>query len=134
MGDPAYSLIYTANLSGIYYGHVSIVIDIQSGEVIDVGNSLKGTIPADIPQFDEPKLKSMLMKAYDVIPTYYTPPQNKINKTEDAIIQTNPVTISEDPVKPVWCIPLHVKPTTVIIFWMQKMLYGGTFQRQNQLR
>lgn len=101
MGDPAYSLIYTANLSGIYYGHVSIVIDIQSGEVIDVGNSLKGTIPADIPQFDEPKLKSMLMKAYDVIPTYYTPPQNKINKTEDAIIQTNPVTISEDPVKPV---------------------------------
>ncbi|MCY9662726.1 hypothetical protein P5G65_25445 [Paenibacillus chondroitinus] len=50
---------------------------------------MKGTLPADIPQFDESKLKSMLLKAYDVIPTYYTPPL------------TNPVTITEDPVKPV---------------------------------
>ncbi|MEC0264727.1 YcdB/YcdC domain-containing protein [Paenibacillus anseongense] len=101
MGDKAYLLIYTANLSGIYYGHVSIMIDIQSGEVISVNNSLKGTLPADIPQFDEPKLKSMLLKAYDVIPTYYTPPLNLINKKEDEIIQTNLVTITEDPVKPV---------------------------------
>ncbi|OPH56952.1 hypothetical protein BC351_26430 [Paenibacillus ferrarius] len=101
MGDSGYTLIYTANLSGVNYGYVIIGIDIQSGEVTEVINSLSGTLPADIPQFDEPKLKSMLMKAYDVIPTYYTPPLNLVNKAENGIIQTNPVTITEDPVKPV---------------------------------
>lgn len=101
MGDKTYSMIYTANLSGVYYGHVSIVVDIQSGEVIDVIHSLKGALPADTPQFNEPKLKLMLLKAYDVIPTYYTPPLNLINKQEDEIVQTTPVTITKDPVKPV---------------------------------
>ncbi|NQX65969.1 hypothetical protein HQN90_07500 [Paenibacillus alba] len=101
MGESAYTLTYTANLSRVYFGYVTISIDIQSGEVTEVNNSLHGTLPADIPQFDEPKLKSMLMKAYDVIPAYYTPPLNLVNKTEDGIIQTNPVTITGDPVKPV---------------------------------
>jgi hypothetical protein len=103
-GDQAYKLIYTAKSGGVVFGHVTVTIDIDSGEITVVNNDFDGTLPADIPKFDETKLKASLMKEYDVTLAYYTPPLPPGTFL-------SPVRISEEPVKPVLVYNLERKPS-----------------------
>jgi hypothetical protein len=121
-----YSLIYAVKLSGVDFGTIAVRVNIKFGEINDVENGLDGTLPTDIPKFDEPKLKAMLMKAYDVVLAYYTPPLIPV--------PTYPVTITEDPMKPVLVYNLVRKPSSYNFILDAKMRYGGTFRREMQFR